>query len=109
MVGVARRQYGDMTQLVSAVALAGGRDAVLAVGRPAVNPWRQTALAWELDTSLAGVQATWHSNVRTPHWQPPAILFRGPRHLEGPPPARPQHWLTRLVGRAGAWEVVRAP
>jgi 4-amino-4-deoxy-L-arabinose transferase-like glycosyltransferase len=109
MVGVAHRQDEDMTQLAAAVARAGGRDAVLAVGRPAVNPWRQSALAWKLDTSLAGVQATWHSTVRTPHWRPPAILFRGPRHREGPPPALPRHWSTRLIGRAGPWEVVRAP
>jgi 4-amino-4-deoxy-L-arabinose transferase-like glycosyltransferase len=108
-VGVAVRQDGDMTKLLAAVTLAGGRDAVLAVGRPAINPWRQTALAWELDTPLAGVQATWHSTVSTPHWHPPAVVFRGPRHREGPPPALPQRWPTRRIGHAGPWEVVRAP
>ena len=57
---------------------AGGRAAVLRAGRPAINPWLQTALAWELDVPLSGVQATWSSSRRHPHWAPPALVFRAP-------------------------------
>ena len=45
---------------------AGGRAAVLRHGRPAINPWLQTTLAWELDVPLSGVQATWASSKAPP-------------------------------------------
>lgn len=108
-VSVARAQDADLAQLNDAIAFAGGRDAVLAFGRPAVNPWRQSALAWRLDTPLAGVQGTWHSTDRSPHWHPPAIVFSGPRRRVGPTPARPHRWRMRVIGHVGAWEIVRAP
>ncbi|MDX6691886.1 MAG: hypothetical protein QOG15_3343 [Solirubrobacteraceae bacterium] len=104
-VSVARAQDRDLAQLKDAVALAGGRHAVLAAGRPAVNPGRQTALAWLLDAPLAGVQPTWHSTTARPHWHPPAIVFSGPRRRAGPRPARPQQWTLRRLGRAGVWDV----
>jgi 4-amino-4-deoxy-L-arabinose transferase-like glycosyltransferase len=107
-VGVARTQDRDLAQLREAVALAGGRDAVLAVGRPAVNPARQSALAWLLNAPLGRVQATWHSTAADPHWHPPAIVFSGPRHRAGPTPARPRRWPLRPIGRAGAWDIVQA-
>ena len=78
------------TSCVRAVDRAGGRAAVLRAGRPAINPWLQTALAWELDVPLSGVQATWSSSRRHPHWAPPALVFRAPARLAGPRPALPR-------------------
>ena len=45
--------------------------------------------AWELDVPLSGVQATWSSSRRHPHWAPPALVFRAPARLAGPRPALP--------------------
>ena len=89
MLSVARSQAHQRDELRDAVGRAGGRAAVLRHGRPAINPWLQTALAWELDVPLSGVQATWASSKRHPHWVPPALVFRAPSRLAGPRPALP--------------------
>jgi hypothetical protein len=107
LVAVARAQDSALAQLREAIALAGGRDDVLAFGCPAINPWRQSALAWQLDTSLARVQATWHSTHIHPHWRPPAIIFSGPGDLTGSVPALPQRWPVRVIGRVGSWTILR--
>jgi hypothetical protein len=105
-LSVARHQADQRDELRQAVAKVGGRRAVRRVGRPAINPWLQTALAWELRAPLDGVQATWTSSRRRPHWTPPALVFRAPARLAGPRPAlRPG---TRLVARAGRWRVLRS-
>jgi hypothetical protein len=106
-LSVARGQADQLRELRRAVAKVGGRGAVKRVGRPAVNPWVQTALAWELHTPLDDVQATWASTKRHPHWTPPALVFRAPARLAGPRPAlRPG---TRLVVRVGRWRVLSLP
>ena len=106
-LSVARGQADQLRELRRAVAKVGGRGAVKRVGRPAVNPWVQTALAWELHTPLDDVQATWASTMRHPHWTPPALVFRAPARLAGPRPAlRPG---TRLVARVGRWRVLSLP
>jgi hypothetical protein len=107
LIGVAREQDRTMSALRDAVALAGGRRAVLAAGRPAVNPWLQTALAWEVHAPLADVQATWGSRRAAPHWRPPAVVFRGPVRLAGPRPVLPAGGRAVPVGRTGGWQVVR--
>jgi hypothetical protein len=106
LVGVARAEDRQFAALRRAVDAAGGRDAVLAHGRPAVNPWLQTALAWTLHAPLRGVQATWHSSRRTPHWHPPAVVFRAPEHFAGSPPALPPRWPVRTIGRIAPWRVL---
>jgi hypothetical protein len=108
MLSVARSQADQRHELVRAVDRAGGRAAVLRPGRPAVNPWLQTALAWELDVPLSGVQATWSSSRRHPHWAPPALVFRAPARLAGPRPAIPRGVRTEAVTRSGRWRVLRA-
>jgi hypothetical protein len=108
MLSVARSQADQRHELVRAVDRAGGRAAVLRPGRPAVNPWLQTALAWELDVPLSGVQATWSSSLRHPHWAPPALVFRAPARLAGPRPAIPRGVRTEVVTRSGRWRVLRA-
>ena len=106
--GIARRQQRMLDGLPSAIALAGGRDVVVAAGRPAVNPWVHTALAWDLDVPLGEIQATWHSTRRHPAWAPPAMVFRGPPDIAGAAPAIGLSRPTTPVGRSGAWAVRRA-
>jgi hypothetical protein len=109
MLSVARSQAHQRDELLRAVDRAGGRAAVLRTGRPAINPWLQTTLAWELDVPLSGVQATWSSSRRHPHWAPPALVFRAPARLAGPRPALPGGVRTDPVTRSGRWRVLRAP
>jgi hypothetical protein len=103
---VARSQADQLSELRRAVRGAGGRGAVLSAGRPAVNPWLQTALAWELGVPLSRVQATWSSSRRHPHWTPPALVFRAPAKLAGPRPVLPAGARGRIVTRAGRWRVL---
>ena len=108
MLSVARSQADQRDELVRAVDRAGGRAAVLRPGHPAINPWLQTALAWQLDVPLSGVQATWSSSRRHPHWAPPALVFRAPARLAGPRPALPSGVRTHIVTSSGRWRVLRA-
>jgi hypothetical protein len=107
-LSVARSQADQLDELRDAVAKVGGRAAVRAVGPPAVNPWLQTALAWELRAPLDDVQATWASSKRHPHWTPPALVFRAPARLAGPRPALPSTVKTRALAHSGRWRVLRA-
>jgi hypothetical protein len=106
LLSVARDQAAQLDELRRAVAAAGGRGAVLRVGRPVVNPWTQTALAWELRTPLEGLQPTWSSSRRRPRWVPPALVFRAPTRLAGPRPVFPAGAPARLIARAGRWRVL---
>ena len=108
LLSVARSQAHQRDELRRAVARAGGRAAVLRSGRPAINPWLQTTLAWELEVPLSGVQATWASSKRHPHWAPPALVFRAPARLAGPRPALPAGVSADTVARSGRWRVLRA-
>jgi hypothetical protein len=108
MLSVARSQADQRDELRAAVDRVGGRAAVLRAGRPAINPWVQTMLAWELDVPLSRVQATWSSSRRHPHWAPPALVFRAPARLAGPRPALPRGVSTDAVARSGRWRVLRA-
>ena len=108
MLSVARSQAHQRDELRGAVARVGGRGAVLRSGRPAINPWLQTALAWELRVHLSGVQATWASSKRHPHWAPPALVFRAPSRLAGPRPALPAGVTADTIARSGRWRVLRA-
>jgi hypothetical protein len=107
-LSVARSQADQLDELRDAVAEVGGRGAVRAVGPPAINPWLQTALAWELHSKLDDVQATWASSRRHPHWAPPALVFRAPPRLAGPRPALSRAVTTRTLARSGRWRVLRA-
>jgi hypothetical protein len=107
MLSVARSQADQLAELRHAVREVGGRAAVRRVGRPAVNPWLQTALAWELRAPLDDVQATWASSKRRPHWTPPALVFRAPPRLAGPRPALPAGVHGHVVARSGRWRVLR--
>jgi hypothetical protein len=107
-LSVAREQADQLAELRTAVDEAGGRDAVLRAGDPAINPWIQTAFAWRLDVPLKRVQATWASSKRHPHWAPPALVFRAPARLAGPRPVFPKGVTARAVARSGRWRVLRA-
>jgi hypothetical protein len=107
-LSVARSQADQLDELRRAVTKVGGAAAVRRVGHPAVNPWLQTALAWELHTPLDDVQATWASSRRHPHWTPPALVFRAPARLAGPRPALAPGTRPRVVARSGRWRVLRA-
>ena len=105
-LSVAREQSDQLEELERAVERAGGRDAVLSAGRPAINPSIQTALAWHLDVPLAHVQATWGSTREHPHWTPPALVFRAPPRFAGPPPSLRGRQREIRPLRAGRWRVV---
>ncbi|MFN8159322.1 MAG: hypothetical protein U0R68_18055 [Candidatus Nanopelagicales bacterium] len=108
LLSTAREETRTQADLRSAVRVAGGRKAILAAGLPAINPLMQTALAWDLRLPLTSVQATWSSTVRRPRWTPPAIVFSGPEHYAGPPPALPPGRRVTPIGRAGGWTTLRS-
>ena len=108
-VSAAGEQHDQLDELDDAVEGARGRDAVLAPGRPAINPWMQTALAWKLDVPIWRIQATWGSTPAHPNWAPPALVFRAPELFAGPRPSLDgQPIVVRPVARAGRWTVVLA-
>jgi hypothetical protein len=106
---VAREQHEQLDELDRAVDRVGGRDSALRPGRPAINPSIQTALAWRLDVPLSRVQATWGSTPRHPHWTPPALVFRAPARLAGPPPSLSARQRMLRPLRVGRWQVLVAP
>jgi hypothetical protein len=108
LLSVARLDAEQSDQLSGAISATGGRDAIVAVGRPAINPYEQTGLAWKLDLPLRDVQGTWASTESKPNWQPPAIVFVAPARVAGPKPAfGPEQKLKKLINY-GRWEVFRA-
>ncbi len=108
LLDLARDQKAQLGQLRDAVDAAGGTGAARRLGRPVVNPFVHTALAWELHLPLSRVKATWSSTRARPGWSPPAVLFRGPAKLAGPKPAlRPGQG--RTIARAARWRVVSVP
>ena len=108
LLSVAREAAKQSDQLSGAVAAVGGRDAVVSVGKPAINPYEQTALAWELNLPLNEVQGTWASTQLRPNWQPPAVVFVAPVRLAGPKPAFGPRVKSRKLSIYGRWQVFRA-
>ena len=106
LLRLARQQADQVAELRDAVDAAGGARAVRAMGRPVVNPYVHTALAWKLDLPLHDVTATWSQSSRRDRWSPPAVLFRAPSKLAGPRPALPPGQGV-TIARAGRWRVVR--
>jgi hypothetical protein len=108
-VSAAREQHDQLAELDDAVERAGGHEAVSARGRPAINPWVQTALAWKLDVPLSDIQPTWRSTPAHPGWAPPALVFRAPARFAGPVPSLAGRPLDLLpVAHEGRWTVVFA-
>jgi hypothetical protein len=108
LLRLARQQAVQVAELRDAVSAAGGARAVRRMGRPVVNPYLHTALAWRLDLPLSGVTATWSRTSRRDRWRPPAVLFRAPARLAGPRPVLPPGQGV-TVARAGRWRVVKIP
>jgi hypothetical protein len=108
LLSVARLDAEQSEQLSGAVAAAGGRESVVAVGKPAINPYEQTGLAWKLNLPLSEVQGTWGSTEARPNWQPPAIVFIAPARVAGPKPAFGPSLKSRKLKSYGRWQVFRA-
>jgi len=108
LLSVARLDAEQSEQLSGAVAAAGGRESVVAVGKPAINPYEQTGLAWKLNLPLSEVQGTWGSTEARPNWQPPAIVFVAPARTAGPKPAFGPSLKSRKLRSYGRWQVFRA-
>lgn len=106
LLRLARQQADQVAELRDAVDRAGGAAKVRAMGRPVVNPYAHTALAWRLDVPLSGVTATWSRTSRRDRWRPPAVLFRAPAKLAGPRPVLAAGQGV-TIARAGRWRVVR--
>ena len=83
---------------------AGGPVAVRRAPAVAVNPYVQTALAWQIGAPLHDVQATWTQRT-DPRRPAGGLLFRAPATLAGPVPLAGGAQV-RLVARAGRWKVL---
>jgi hypothetical protein len=81
-----------------AVAEAGGRDRVNAVGPPAVNRAFHTHLAWALHVPIR--------NVELGHGQ--ALVFDANTTLSAPAPLQRRIRRRKVVAQVGAWQVYRA-
>ena len=108
LLSVARLDAEQSEQLSGAVAAAGGPESVVAVGKPAINPYEQTGLAWKLNLPLSEVRGTWGSTEARPNWQPPAIVFIAPARVAGPTPAFGPSLKSRKLRSYGRWQVFRA-
>jgi hypothetical protein len=87
-------------QLTSAIADAGGRDAVLSCGVVATNHTAQTALAWKLRVRLDRVAVQLRAG---------GLVFRGPwsTELGAPTPVDiPGVRRRTVLARAGVWQVL---
>jgi hypothetical protein len=108
LLGLGRKQEAQLSELRAAVQRAGGAQRIRARGTAVVNPFAQTALAWELHARLADVHGPTVSTRARPRWTPPATIFRAPARLAGTRPALPARARARLVARAGRWRVYAA-
>jgi len=103
LLSLGREQERQLDELRTVVARAGGPGTVRDAPGVAINPFVQTALAWEIAAPLNEVQAAW--TKRSVRLRPGALLFRAPAKLAGPRPsvggAR-----VRRVARAGRWTVL---
>jgi hypothetical protein len=84
--------------LKDAVAAAGGRDRVNAVGPPAVNRAFHTHLAWILHVPIR--------NVELGHGQ--ALVFDANTTLSAPAPIKRRIRQREVLAQVGAWQVYRA-
>jgi hypothetical protein len=85
--------------LAEAVRAAGGREAVLACGRPYVGPYRGPMMAYRLDVERRVVEP----DARP---RPPGVVFRSPlTRAAAPQPEPPAAFAP--VARAGVWSVLK--
>jgi hypothetical protein len=82
------------------VTAAGGREAVLACGRPYVGPYRGPLMAYALDVSKRTVEPD-----AAP--RPPGVVFRA-RLTAAAAPAPDAGPPFEAAARAGEWEVLRS-
>jgi hypothetical protein len=93
-------QWALARDLDAAVRAAGGRDAVLACGRPYVGPYRGPLMAYALDVTKRTVEPD------TPP-QAPGVVFRA-RLTSAAAPAPDAGPPFRPAARVGEWEVLRS-
>jgi hypothetical protein len=93
-------QWRLAADLADAVRAAGGRDAVLACGRPYVGPLRGPLMAYRLGVPKRVVEPDEPPRA-------PGVVFRSAlRATAEPAPAAPAQFAEK--GRAGAWQVLAA-
>ena len=102
------RTYADAAEgMIPAIQLAGGRDQVVALGKPVVMNWsRQTALAWQLNVPISGTQTIWRSDW-TGGVNVPSVLIAAPPKVGGARASFPIRLQLRAIGRSGDWSVLR--
>jgi len=93
-------QWTLARDLDEAVRAAGGREAVLACGRPYVGPYRGPLMAYALRVAKRDVEPD--ATPRTP-----GVVFRA-RLTAAAPPAPQASPPFRAAARAGQWEVLRS-
>ena len=92
--------------LPGVIEAAGGRDAVLACGRPLVRPgWLESALAYRLDTTLA--TSVWHPGKKLTEKRLPSVLFVTRERLErAKGELLSRGMITKQLAASGRWLVV---
>ena len=92
--------------LPGAIEAAGGRDAVLACGRPLVRPgWLESALAYRIDTTLA--TSVWHPGKKLTEKRLPSVLFVTRERLErAKGELLSRGMITKQLAASGRWLVV---
>jgi hypothetical protein len=93
-------QWALARDLDAAVAAAGGREGVLACGRPYVGRYRGPLMAYALDVSKRSVEPDAAPRA-------PGVVFRARlTAASAPAPDAPPPF--RAAARAGEWEVLRS-
>jgi len=93
-------QWALARDLDGAVRAAGGREAVLACGRPYVGPYRGPLMAYALHVTKRTVEPDAAPRA-------PGVVFRA-RLTDRSAPAPPAGAPFRATARVGEWEVLRS-
>jgi hypothetical protein len=93
-------QWELARDLATAVEAAGGRDAVLACGRPYVGPYRGPLMAYRIGVAKHVVEPD-----APPH--PPGMVFRSALHRASAPAPAHSAGFTEIA-QAGRWQVLAA-
>ena len=97
-----------INDLAKTVEVAGGREAITAVGSPiALNGQTQAPLAWRLGLPISSVQVRWPSE-RPRDFELPAVIFHAPYAKAGKMVPLPTYAKLRTIARYRYWTATLA-